>query len=480
MKNKLLLSELNYQIRDVLIEAFPETVWVVAEISEMKENRSGHCYLELIEKDELTDEILARARATIWSYTFRMLKPYFETTTGQTFSSGIKVLVQASVEFHPAFGLSLNIKDIDPTYTLGDMARRRNEIINRLREEGVFDMNKELPLPEVPQKIAIISSSTAAGYLDFINQLENNVYNFRFYPKLFEATMQGAEAVPSVIRALERIFVYEDFFDAVVIIRGGGAQADLSCFDNYELALNVAQFPLPVLTGIGHEKDDTIVDLVAHTRLKTPTAVAEFLISGVHIFYEKLNGLESDILGRARDILDFETRHLERLGSDFVKAGKIFTLSKKSGIEGLSHKLNTVVGRYTNKKIKQLNLYGNSASGNVRLFLNLSENKLKQYSYGVRKQTEFVILNRKNTIKNMTGNLKSSAVNFIHTLNSDIFLKEKSVYLLNPENVLRRGYTLTYKDGKLVKSKCGLNEGDRLTTRFTDGDVQSKIEKKQL
>ena len=262
MENKLTLSELNERIKEVIEGAFPSSVWVIAEISELKENRNGHCYLELIEKQGT--EIVARSRATIWSYTYRMLKPYFETTTGQLFTQGIKILVQGAVEFHSAFGLSLNIKDIDPIYTVGDMAMQRKEIINRLQTEGVFEMNKELELPLVPQKIAVISSATAAGYQDFMNQMETNEFGFRFYTKLFQATMQGVEAVPSIIYALERIFQYEDFFDAVVIIRGGGATADLSSFDNYDLAFNITQFPLPVITGIGHEKDDTIIDLVAH------------------------------------------------------------------------------------------------------------------------------------------------------------------------------------------------------------------------
>ena len=286
MKQKFTLFELNEQIKDTLCEAFPSTVWVVAEVSELKENRSGHCYLELVEKVE--NEIIARSRATIWSYTYRMLKPYFETTTGQFFSHGIKVLVQVTVEYHPAFGLSLNIKDIDPTYTVGDMALQRKEIIARLQNEGIFDMNRELQLPLVPQKIAVISSKTAAGYQDFVHQLNSNAHGFIFYTQIFEAWMQGTGAVKSIIGALERIYQYEDFFDAVAIIRGGGATADLSCFDNYELAFNLVQFPLPVITGIGHEKDDTIIDLVAHTRMKTPTAVAEFFINGVERFYDRL------------------------------------------------------------------------------------------------------------------------------------------------------------------------------------------------
>jgi exodeoxyribonuclease VII large subunit len=475
MKDKLLLSELNNQIRDAILEAFPETVWVVAEISELKENRSGHCYLELIEKDEATDEITARARATIWSYTFRMLKPYFETTTGQVFTSGIKVLVQATVEFHAAFGLSLNIKDIDPTYTIGDLARKRREIIDRLIREGVFDMNKELPLPEVPQKIAVISSATAAGYLDFVNQLENNQHGFVFYHKLFEAYMQGTEATPSIINALERIFKYDNFFDVVVIIRGGGAQADLSCFDNYDLAINVTQFPLPVLTGIGHEKDDTIVDMVAHTRLKTPTAVAEFIISGALRFYENLIELEETILDKVQEILEEETLFLNRIGSEIAREGQFFILSKNKELTKLSRDFESGVHDFSFRKNFQLNHFRNKTSTDSVIFLLNAGNKLRQNFHDVKNHSEFVILKSKNAVNYLSGNFKNTVYNFLQNSNSEIRLKEKSVQLLNPENVLERGYTLTYKNGKIVKSSVGLKEKDVLLTRFADGKVESEI-----
>jgi exodeoxyribonuclease VII large subunit len=475
MQKKLLLSELNNLIRDTILEAFSETVWVVAEISELKENRSGHCYLELIEKDEETDEIIARAKATIWSYSFRMLKPYFETTTGQIFTSGIKVLVQATVEFHPAYGLSLNIKDIDPTYTIGDLARRRREIINRLRAEGVLDMNKELELPEVPQKIAVISSATAAGYLDFVNQLENNQHGFVFYHKLFEAYMQGAEATLSIINALERIFNYEDFFDVVVIIRGGGAQADLSCFDNYDLAINVTQFPLPVLTGIGHEKDDTIVDMVAHTRLKTPTAVAEFLISGTLRFYENLIELEESFLERVQEILEQENLYLNKIGSEISKSGQFYILLKNNGLTKFSRDFESGVRGFSFKKIQSLNFYENRTSSDSDIFLVSAKNRLRQYLRDIKNRSEFVILNRKNAINYLSVNFRNTVNNFLQNRNSDIQFKEKSIHLLNPENVLNRGYSLTYKNGILVKSSVGLKEKDVLITRFADGKVESEI-----
>lgn len=286
--SQLTLSELNLLIKEKLDETFAGLVWVKAEISEFTVNRNGHCYLELVDTDPVSSQVIARARATVWSYTFRMLKPYFESTTGQAFATGLKVLVSVKVEFHPLYGLSLNIRDIDPAYTMGDMAIKRRDIILRLQQDGVFDMNKELELPVVPQRIAVISSPTAAGLQDFLNQLAHNPSGIWFYTRLFPATMQGAETADSIIRALDQVFQYENSFDVVVIIRGGGAQLDLASFDHYELAYHVAQFPMPVITGIGHDKDETIVDLVAHTKMKTPTAVAEFLISGAAAFEQRL------------------------------------------------------------------------------------------------------------------------------------------------------------------------------------------------
>ena len=303
------LYQLNQRIKQQLSEAFGHPQWVIAEISEINTNRSGHCYLELIEKSADNDQIIAKARATIWSFTYRMLKPYFETTTGQVLTHGLKVLVKATVEFHEVFGLSLNISDIDPSYTMGDMARRRREIILRLEEEGIAQMNKEIELALVPQKIAIISSPSAAGYEDFKKQLDQNPRRYKIYHHLFPAVMQGKDAEQSIIHALDRVFEHDLFFDAVAIIRGGGSTADLLCFDGYELAANVAQFPIPVLTGIGHERDESVVDLVSHTRLKTPTAVAEFIINTIDGFYNNLMMMQDDIVSGTQRYID-QNRHL--------------------------------------------------------------------------------------------------------------------------------------------------------------------------
>ncbi len=292
----LSLLELNALVRRSLEQCLPDEYWVQAELSDVRTNSTGHCYLEFIQKDPRSNGLVAKARGTIWSNVYRLLKPYFEESTGQAFVSGIKVLVQVSVSFHELYGYSLTVQDIDPTYTLGDMARRRREILKQLEEEGVLTLNKELEMPDLPQRIAVISSPTAAGYGDFCHQLQNNPRGFFFYTELFPALMQGDRVEESVLAALDLILNRQNDFDAVVIIRGGGATSDLSGFDTYLLAAACAQFPLPIITGIGHERDDTVLDSVAHTRVKTPTAAAEYLIDcmdlaadGLEVLIAQLN-----------------------------------------------------------------------------------------------------------------------------------------------------------------------------------------------
>ena len=272
------LLEINKCIRQQMKDAMPGLYWVVAEINEIHVNSAGHCFMELIEKAPQGVQITARARANIWAYQFRMLSPYFTSMTGQTLSAGMKVMLQTSVEFHELYGLSLQITDINPAFTTGELAIQRQAVIRQLTDEGVSDMNRELELPLVPQRIAVISSGTAAGYGDFVDQLLHHPRGYAFNHTLFQAVMQGNEAEDSIIRALEDVFKREDEFDAVVLIRGGGSQSDLNCFNSYQLAGCIAQFPLPVITGIGHDRDETVADMVACVPLKTPTAVAEFLI----------------------------------------------------------------------------------------------------------------------------------------------------------------------------------------------------------
>jgi len=476
MEKKLTLSELNELIKDTLLEAFPGKMWVVAEVSELKENRSGHCYLELVEKEG--NDIIARSRATIWSYSYRMLKPYFETTTGQLFTEGIKILVQVSVEYHPAYGLSLNIKDIDPTYTVGDMALQRKEIIERLLKEGVFDMNRELQLPLVPQKIAVISSATAAGYQDFMNQLESNEDGFVFYTKLFEAFMQGSEAVPSIIRALERIFKFEDFFDAVVIIRGGGATADLSSFDSYELAINITQFPLPVITGIGHEKDDTIIDLVAHTRLKTPTAVAEFLVNGMERYYEHLLELENGVVQLSRELIDYQNERLERFAENLEHSVSAFIREKENELTFAGNQLQRKFSNFSYQKRSELSRVKHRLQTGTSVWFVEARNEITRTQRILKRVVGENVLRTDARLTHFQDLLLSTSKKRLIKEADRLQMNNNSVRLLNPENVLKRGFTLTLKDGKIIKSVKQVKSGDELETRFADGNVKSKVNKK--
>ncbi|MBQ2598666.1 MAG: exodeoxyribonuclease VII large subunit [Bacteroidales bacterium] len=277
-KNPIGLLALQEQVKRHLEDHFFESVWLQAEISELKQNPSGHCYLTLVEKDPRSNALLARASAVVWASTWRMVKPYFEAQTGRTLAPGLSVLVRVQVSYSVLYGLSLVIYDIDPSFTVGELELARQRTIARLEAEGMFDMNAQLSLPLLPRRLAVVSSPTAAGWRDFRRQLEGNEYGFRFRLQLFPAVMQGDAAPESIIGALDQIAAEADSFDAVLILRGGGGAMDLVCFDDYELAVNVAQFPLPVLTGIGHDHDFHIVDMVAHTHVKTPTALADWLL----------------------------------------------------------------------------------------------------------------------------------------------------------------------------------------------------------
>lgn len=312
-ENPLSLSRLNSMVRAAIEEQLPLKYWVTGELSEVRATSVGHCYIELVERDEATGEISAKARGTIWSRVYSLLRPYFLEQTGREFSVGLKVLLQVSVNFHEVYGFSLDVCDIEPAYTIGDMARQRMLIVQRLTDEGVINLNKELTFPLLPKRVAVISSASAAGYGDFCDQLNGNLYGFNFRVQLFPAPMQGSKVEEGIILALNAIACDLDSWDVVVIIRGGGATSDLSCFDTYDLANNCAQFPLPVVTGIGHQRDDTLLDIVAHTRVKTPTAAAELLIHTMLVQAEKIENLRRAIPDTVSRRIADERRRVEML-----------------------------------------------------------------------------------------------------------------------------------------------------------------------
>ena len=406
------LSELGKCIKMTLKTAFAEPVWVRAEISEMHENVSGHCYLDLIEKADDTDVLVAKQKATIWAFTYRMLKPYFESETGATLRAGMKVLLLCEVEFHEVYGVSLNVRDIDPAFTVGEMAVRRAEIIRRLTDDGIVDMNKQQPLAPVPQRVAVISSATAAGYGDFCDQLRNNVFGYTFYTKLFPATMQGAQTEQSVVAALDKICDFIDNFDVVVIIRGGGATSDLVAFDNYNLALHCAQFPLPIISGIGHQRDESVVDLVAHTRVKTPTAAAEFLGARINDFEKNIDEMAQNVAFSAREVVHDELLRLQQ---------RIARLS--------------VVQR--------------------------------------------VCVRHDAALQHLTMRLRNAAKMAISSEEKRMALVEKSIEYADPATLLQRGFTLTTKHGKIVKSVCDVAPGDIVTTHLADGAFTAMVQQRE-
>ena len=405
----LSLYDLNALVRRSLEQCLPDEYWVQAELSDERTNSTGHCYLEFIQKDSRSNNLIAKARGTIWANVYRLLKPYFEESTGQAFVSGIKVLVQVTVSFHELYGYSLTVQDIDPTYTLGDMARRRREILKQLEEEGVLTLNKELEMPVLPQRIAVVSSPTAAGYGDFCHQLKNNSRGFFFHTELFPALMQGDRVEESVLSALDAILNRQEDFDAVVIIRGGGATSDLSGFDTYLLAAACAQFPLPIITGIGHERDDTVLDSVAHTRVKTPTAAAEYLINCMDLVADELEVLISQLHESVRSRLTEEHRKL---------------ISYRNRIPS------AVVRRVSDAKLALLT-----------------------------------------TRKDISLAVQTSLSRQRHRLE----LLQQRLADASPEKMLARGYSITLKDGKVVKNAAMLNEEDEIITRFYRGEVASVI-----
>lgn len=303
MDESLSLSALMAHISEAVASAMPDAVWLRAEVSEMRVNANGHCYLTFVEKDVATGQLLAQCRGIVWSRNWWLVRDTFERATGQPLRAGLKVLVRVEANFSPAYGLSLIVWDIDPAYTLGEMARRRQEIISRLTEEGMIDMNGRLPFPTLPRRVAVISAEGAAGYGDFRNQLIHNPWGVQFYVHLFPAVMQGALTESSVIAALDRIYSHQDLFDVVVIIRGGGATADLASFDSYDIAVNIANFPLPVITGIGHDRDTTVLDAVAHTSVKTPTAAAALLIDAMSEQLSLTDSLQEAVTESVRSLI---------------------------------------------------------------------------------------------------------------------------------------------------------------------------------
>lgn len=338
MQQRFSLLQLNQVIQQLVESAFSQTFWVEAEVASANESR-GHLYLELIEKAEGTNTPVAKASAKCWANVWMRQRQRFEQATGQPLKAGMKVLLSVYPQFHPAYGFSWIVSDIDPTFTVGDMARRRQEIIRTLKEEGVFDLQRQLRLPRFCQRIAVISSATAAGYGDFCRQLTDNEYGLAFVTRLFPAIMQGESVEESIVTQLNAIYDQRDSFDCVVIVRGGGATSDMSGFDSLLLAENVANFPLPVITGIGHDRDECILDMISHLRVKTPTAVAAFLVSHLAEVQEFLTNISNNLHRMVADRLEKERLKLTRIQSNLSPLVTLLLTREKHRLEMLQQRI---------------------------------------------------------------------------------------------------------------------------------------------
>ena len=425
------LSEFNARIEAHLNgKADVQNQWVIAETSDLRLNRSGHCYTELIEKDD-KGVTIAKVGAAIWANTYRELYHKFLRATGQVLSTGMKVLVNVTASFHRLYGIKVVINDIDPNYTMGDMARQRQEILNRLTTEGLIDLNKQQPWYDVPRRIAIISAAGAAGYGDFMNQLAGNPYGVQFYTCLFNAVMQGAQTVPTVMAALDRINQYADLFDCVVIIRGGGATSELNSFDNYDLAAAVARFPLPVIVGIGHERDETVLDYVAAIRVKTPTAAAEWLIQQGANALARLDELQDAVVTAVRDTVSQAREQLA-----------YFT----SMIPATAHRI-----------------------------IDTNRVRLDSYARNIPLVAGNLILGQRNRLERDLERMGDAVATAMLRERQRVQALADKTALLSPENTLRRGYSLVRKDGKCITAASQLTSGDNVAIQFATGTAAATV-----
>lgn len=430
MQKHLTLYELNGLVRKVIETTLTQEYWVEAELSECRENH-GHCYMELIEKDGASNTPIAKASAKCWRSTWMVIRPYFERITGQSLAKGMKVLLRVYPQFHEQYGFSWIVTDINPEFTLGDMARKRQEIIRQLKSEGVFDLQKELVIPMFAQNIAVISSATAAGYGDFCNQLSDNDYGFVFQTELFTAVMQGERVEESVIAALDRINDRIDDFDVVVIIRGGGGTADFSGFDTLALAENVANFPLPIITGIGHDRDECVLDMVSNTRVKTPTAAAALLIDNLARVYTFLQDAQNAIVNNIEHALDYEKMRLDRLVRQIPLLFSMVKTKEEARLENAAMALR-------------------SASDACL------QSKRLAYTTVVR------------LLHNVQGHLLDDYRNHLKQL-------ELQLRTLDPKRMLRYGYSITRINGHAIRDAKELKPGSEIETTLEKGTIKSIV-----
>ncbi len=448
------LSEIAKSIRSVIAKTYNRAYWVKAEIVKLNYYPySGHCYPDLVEKKN--NKIVAQLRATIWAGDFQNIDYKFKKITGEELKEGMTVLFLARVTFHEIHGLSLNIVDIEPAFTLGEMAKGKKEAIERLKKEGLFDHNRSLPFPMLPKSIAVISVETSKGYHDFLNIIENNKYGYKLEHFLFQALLQGDKAVDSIVTQLKNIAGKAELFDVVVIIRGGGGDVGLNAYDQYKLAKAVAECPLPVITGIGHSTNETVTEMVAYANKITPTEVAVFLLEKFEQFHTRLEDLTQRLIESTEDTLQTHAFDLENV-TEVIKNQVTATVERnKSKIGLLSEKLK---------------------SGSLAT-LRSGNNRLNELSTHLSYKPKEVVSFEKNRISRLTERMDLLLKQSLKNHQAHLENLNAKIDLLKPENVLKRGYSITYVNGKVIRSADQLNKDATLITRLYDGEIISKVEK---
>ncbi|MBN2616217.1 MAG: exodeoxyribonuclease VII large subunit [Bacteroidales bacterium] len=426
------LLEISTGLRKAVNDAFPEHYWITAEIAKLNfYPKSGHCYPDLVEKQQ--GKVKAQMRANIWSSHYVQINRKFVSVTGEPLKDGIRVLFLGRLTYHEQYGLSLNIVDMEPAFTLGEMAREKKVAIERLKKEGIFDANRQLPFPLIPKRVAVISVETSKGYSDFVNVVRQNSWNYRFELRLFPALLQGDGAVQSITEQLAAIEKQKNQFDVVIIIRGGGGDVGLSAYDNYQLARSVAVFPLPIVAGIGHSTNETIVQMVAFANKITPTEAGHFLIQQFHNFSVRLETAQEKLVRLSRQRLDGEKQRWKHQ----VKTFEITTMSR---LQKANHQLDTI------KSVLQL-------------------------------RPRFLVRNEQNTLMSQAKMIRTYAKQHLTVAQQKLELLDKQVGLMKPENVLKRGYSITYYKEKPVTNVQGIESGEKLRTLLYKGELEVKVEK---
>lgn len=449
----LTLLQLNQRIAALVVTPATQNVWVTAELSDVAV-RGGHCYMELLQKDPASGRTLAKARAAIWANQFVSIRSGFYAATGQDFVSGLKVMVRICVSMHPVYGMSLVINAVNPDYTMGDLLRRRNEMIARLKAEGIFDMNHSLIPAEPILRVAVISAEGAAGYGDFMNQLANDPLRLRFVTKLFPAVMQGERTARSVMDALAAIEAEESRWDIVVIIRGGGATSDLLGFEDYDLAAAVARFPLPVMVGIGHERDVTILDYVACIRVKTPTAAAEWLIA------------------KGKECID----RLNTLAREIVIAVSGYVSGCKEQLGAIEGRLPAMPGMVITRRSARLDRLAMGLQQLSSRALAPHVQRLDNLTLALRRTGSEITAPRRLVLERMSTALQGFAANAVATRRTRLDAMAQLLGALSPEATLRRGYSITRIDGHAVTDASAVVPGSVIHTTLANGTLVSRTQ----